>query len=1304
LHQLAASRAPDSVHWQQAFMANRQGILGFSRRSFIKTAAAAGGFAAARLSGLPAWAQSPRSQPCFLHTGSTFAPFAQHFVDLIEPGNDEFVTEKYALELEDVLAKWGESLASAASVPHAASISFSPELQATGLSHATATPLRRASRGPISSERVSFPAAEKLASSAFEEHLRKYLATLGKIEIAETRISGIEVVGEAPPRLWTAVQYLLVGRPIDGVREQRTGQWEISWQQTGERAAWVVSGWTATDENRSRLTGKGFVDITAEAFGNTPSLQAQLNRGIDYWRTVLDGACAVDIYGNNGISVGDYDNDGFDDLYVCQPSGIPNRLYRNRGDGTFEDVTEKAGVGVIDATSSAIFADLRNSGLQDLIVVRTNGPLLFLNAGDGTFHLKENAFHFANPPQGSFTAVAVADYDLDGLLDVYFCLYSFYQGLSDYQFPTPFYDARNGPPNFLFRNRGDGVFEDATQATGMNTSNNRYTLACSWNDYNQDGHPDLYVVNDFGRKVLYRNNGDGTFTDVSAEMGVEDQGEGMSSTWFDYDNDGFDDLYAVNMWEAAGKRVTTQKQFMPAVTDAVRGAYRRDAGGNSLLHHDRHSGKFEDVTDDSCTRVGGWNWSSGAWDLDNDGYQELYVANGFITGPASGPVSGPVSGRGKRDLSSFYWRQIVTRSIEAGGRSKGYEEAWSTINEAIRSDYTWSGRQRNNLYLNNGDGSFVESASILGLDCLEDGRAFSLADIDGDGRLEVIVKNRTAPQLRVFHNQLQLTGDSIAFSLKGTTCNRDAIGAVVELKTTAGVQRQTVVAGSGFLSQHTKTLFFGLGESAANRAGAAPATVTALVHWPGGKAEEFKDLPVNCRLHLQQGKGVQATQPFRPHAVRDAGKPLPDGDDLFSPSETWLVEPIAPPDFRLTGAHGAAHSLASLKGATLLIFTSPDCGQSHEHLRAVAAAWPKLQQYKLDVIAMSVSEEPAGTAYGTLPFPVLTADAQTQSVYNIFYRYLFERRRDIPLPTAFLLDASQNVVKVYTGGFVPARVLKDHLEAPRDAASRIERALPFKGNYYGAGFHHNYFTYGVAYLQYEYLDQALSCFERAVEINPSQAGAYYNIGLIYLGKDVLDKAQANLEKAVELDPSDANAWNNLGVVNGENGDYDAAQRYFEKTLSLRPSHLLAVQNLVKLYDYKEKPDDALRVLQAAVAAEPSSAPLHLEFGMFYAGKGDFTEAEREFNDTVRLQPRNAAALNGLGAIAMRRGDTETAMKDFRECVEIAPDFDRPYLNMTSMLLNSGKAQEAHDLLAGYLAKHPDNAEIKEALVQVDSKR
>ena len=141
---------------------------------------------------------------------------------------------------------------------------------------------------------------------------------------------------------------------------------------------------------------------------------------------MLDGASGIDVYGNNGLAVGDIDNDGFDDLYVCQPAGLPNRLYRNRGDGSFEDVTEASASRVLDDTACALFADFENKGVQDLLVVCGGGPLLFLNQGNGKFSLKPDAFKFAQPPQGTFTHAAIADYDRDGRLDIYFCLYSYY--------------------------------------------------------------------------------------------------------------------------------------------------------------------------------------------------------------------------------------------------------------------------------------------------------------------------------------------------------------------------------------------------------------------------------------------------------------------------------------------------------------------------------------------------------------------------------------------------------------------------------------------------------------------------------------------------------------------------------------------------------------------------------------------------------------------------------------------------------------------------------------------------------------
>ena len=154
-----------------------------------------------------------------------------------------------------------------------------------------------------------------------------------------------------------------------------------------------------TEERVSRAAGPIFTDVPSRALGQTTSYTQQLMHGADYWRTVLDGAIGIDVYGNNGVAVGDFDNDGFDDLYVCQPAGLPNRLYRNRGDGTFEDVTEKVGCRRTGFTACALFADFQNRGLQDLLVVAATGPLLFSNNGDRTFSLKRDAFALRTRPR-----------------------------------------------------------------------------------------------------------------------------------------------------------------------------------------------------------------------------------------------------------------------------------------------------------------------------------------------------------------------------------------------------------------------------------------------------------------------------------------------------------------------------------------------------------------------------------------------------------------------------------------------------------------------------------------------------------------------------------------------------------------------------------------------------------------------------------------------------------------------------------------------------------------------------------------
>src|SRR4051812_28335064 len=412
-------------------------------------------------------------------------------------GLDQFVTEKYHDQIAAHLEQWRLELLQSTNQVSALERILSSDFTGGSLNTIGS---RVARPGPIVGVRQArFNTEAKLGRADFLQAMGLRMSSFSTLATVEFQITHIQASSN---RIKTLVHYDLVGRTHDSYREQRIGDWDMEWSFTGEE--FKLRNWQTLEEAVSSTSSPVFSDITAEALGSNPSYSAQLLRGADYWRTVLDGACGIDIYGHNGVSVGDIDDDGFDDLYICQPAGLPNRLYRNRRDGTFEDITEASGVGVLENTSCALFVDVDNDGKQDLIVVRTNGPFLFVNQGGGVFKRKAEAFDFAKPPQGTFTGAAVADYDRDGWLDVYFWLYLYYQGTGQYKYPSPYYKAENGPANFLMRNNRDGTFRDVTEESGLNKNNTRYSFCAAWNDYNRDGWPDLYVVNDFGSKNLYR--------------------------------------------------------------------------------------------------------------------------------------------------------------------------------------------------------------------------------------------------------------------------------------------------------------------------------------------------------------------------------------------------------------------------------------------------------------------------------------------------------------------------------------------------------------------------------------------------------------------------------------------------------------------------------------------------------------------------------------------------------------------------------------------------------------------------------
>jgi Flp pilus assembly protein TadD/peroxiredoxin len=1201
-------------------------------------------------------------------------------------GTDEYVTEKYALEILELLNGWSRGLK--AEPPALAVVAkFLDASIEAGLLVPFQEKTVRSGNG-LEVLRRKFPGKVMAGRERFLQEIKGYLAAMSLVETAEFEIVGIKEIPGSSKNLSVDIRYDFVGTRTDSGCEERIGLWRTEWKQD-ESGAWRTVRWEATEETLSRAHERAFIDITSHALGQTESYKNQLAHGVDYWRTVLDGACGIDVYGNNGVAAGDFDGDGLDDLYICQPAGLPNRLYRNRGDGTFEDVTEKSGVGVLDSTACALFADFENKGLQDLLVVCGSGPLLFLNQGNGKFSFKRDAFQFAQLPQGTFTHAALADYDGDGRLDIYFCLYTYYLGLDQYHYPTPYFDARNGPPNFLLHNEGNANFVDRTEAAGLNVDNNRFSFACAWGDFNGDGAQDLYVANDFGRNNLYRNNGDGTFSCVSTEAGVEDVGAGMSASWFDFDNDGKMDIYAAAMWSGAGIRVSEQERFHQNEPENIRALYRQHARGNAL-YRNLGNGKFQNVSSQAGVEMGRWAWCSDAWDFDHDGYADLYIANGYITGADS-------SEGDKADLASFFWRQLVAKSPPNQTPSLQYEQGWNAINELIRSGNSWNSSERNVFYANNHDGTFSDVSGTIGLDFLEDSRSFALADLDQDGRLEVILKNRNAPQIRILRNAMRDIGDSIVFRLRGQRSNRDAIGTALTVE--AGGHRQTkyLQAGSGFLAQHSKELSFGVGKS--------EGTVRASIRWPGGLTQAFEHLPVNHRIEIQEGVTDFLAKPFAASPPAYARASETQKPELLPSSvETWLIEPLSAPEFSLPDLGGNMRDLRSFRGRDLLLHiwatTSPAC---LDQLRLLQKHLSPLAASGLSILGINVND-PADAetvhefaAKESLRFPNVFATQDVAGVYNIIYRYMFDRRRDLPLPVSLLLDKDGLIVKVYMGTVHPDRLLQDLKTLPIPEAGRIRRAIPFGGTLYQDVFQRNDFTYGVAMFQRGYLDQAAASFKQVIAAKPQEPEAYYNLGTLYLRKSAIKEARQYLEQAVKLRSNYPEAWNNLGMVAAQEGQTDEAIRNFKQSLLLRPTYATALANLGNVYRRQGNFDDAEKLLRRALEITPDDPEVNYSMGMLYARQEKLEKAAPYLERALSLRPDYPDALNNLGILFVRERRNAEAEERFKTCIRIAPNFDQAYLNLARLYALLEEKQKAREVLLALLQKQPQHKVAQQEL-------
>ncbi|MEX2262160.1 MAG: CRTAC1 family protein [Bryobacteraceae bacterium] len=542
-------------------------------------------------------------------------------------------------------------------------------------------------------------------------------------------------------------------------------------------------------------------------------------------------------YGPGGITAADYDNDGFYDLFI--PDGVESKLMRNRGDGTFVDVTTNAGLAGLDGVSVGLFADYDNDGFKDFFVSRTFKPnQLFRNNGDGTF---TDVTAKSGIGEDSCTTVASwADYDNDGDLDLYVGRYL--DPRTD--IPTTFY-ARNGLPNQLYRNNGDGTFTNVTEQAGVGELG--LCLGTVFGDYDDDGYPDLYVVNDFGRNTLYHNNRNGTFTDVTVETNTLAYGAGMNASMGDYDNDLKLDIYVTNIrsehaWFAEAPTVNRYmlncwrqgvwKTDMPLYFEVFKqsgfgfvGVFQQMASGNTLLRNNG-DGTFEDTTWKAGANPLGWFWGSTFADFDNDGWKDFYAANGWVYNDKD------------TEIELDFLNNVVSKQAEY--------KTGVFFDPSHFGRTSWHGWERNRHLRNNGDGTFSEIGRASGSDLMLNSRGIAVADYWNRGVLDIAVA-ASADRHALLKNEVGAKRNWFAVELVGTKSNRDAVGARVTIRAAGKAQMREVVLGDGYGSQNSLRQHFGLGEAAM--------IDEMTVRWPrSGITQKFENLAVNRTVEVTEGK------------------------------------------------------------------------------------------------------------------------------------------------------------------------------------------------------------------------------------------------------------------------------------------------------------------------------------------------------------------------------------------------------------------------------------------------------------------
>jgi tetratricopeptide (TPR) repeat protein len=463
-------------------------------------------------------------------------------------------------------------------------------------------------------------------------------------------------------------------------------------------------------------------------------------------------------------------------------------------------------------------------------------------------------------------------------------------------------------------------------------------------------------------------------------------------------------------------------------------------------------------------------------------------------------------------------------------------------------------------------------------------------------------------------------------------------------------------------------------------------------------------VPVDHRIEIEEGSAFQAKAFAAAPAFVPPPPSTPEQQEWPTEVQTWLIEPLKAPEFSLPDLGGNVQTFPSLRGSSVILtFWSTTAPRSLDQLKDLDQSSSSFATSRLRILAINVDQGDATQAARSfvsqqrLSFPVVFASEAVAGIYNIIYRHLHDRRRDMPIPISFLVDGEGMIVKVYEGTAVPESLLKDLKSVLASPDARKRMALPFPGRLIQSAFLRNDFTYGVAMYQHGYFDQAAESFQQVIAAKPDNADAYYNLGTLNLRMKNYDQARQYLEQTLKLRPNYPEAWNNLGMMAAQQGRPDEAIQDFQRSLAQRPNYATAYLNLGNVYRRQKLYDKAQESLTRALALQPDDPETNFSLGMLYAQQGQMQPALDYLQRAVDLRPDYAEALNNMGIVFVRQQDYAKAEEQFKSGIRVAPRFDQSYLNLARLYAMRGDKENAKAVLRELLRLEPDNAGAKQAM-------